>query len=158
VSKQHAAFQDLIRAADAAGEKAVADASIQPMLVGTPQNMMASLMGQDDGGFDPEQPVYYVADGVCGFAWINCKATATEGRKFLNWLKGSVKSSKPFSAVQPASTQEPRQDTYYKGVSIWIGGFGQSMQRKEAYGRAFAAVLNEAGIDGLSTYCMSRMD
>jgi hypothetical protein len=158
MSKQHAAFQDLIRAAEAAGEQAVADASVVPMVVGTPRNPMASLMGGDGGGFDPNQPTYYVADGVCGFAWVNVKATATEGRKFLNWLKGSVKSSKPFSEVQPASTQAPRADSYYKGVSIWIGGFGQSMQKKEAYGRAFSKVLNEAGIDGLNAYCMSRMD
>jgi hypothetical protein len=158
MSKQHAAFQDLIRAADIAGEQAVAGASVVPMVVGTPRNMMASLMGGDDGGFDPSQPTYYVPDGVCGFAWVNFKANATEGRKFLNWLKGNVKSSKPFSDVQPASTMEPRTDSYYKGVSIWIGGFNQSMQKKEAYGRAFAKVLNEAAIDGLSVYCMSRMD
>jgi hypothetical protein len=158
MSKQHAAFQDLIRRADAAGEQAVADATVVPMVVYSPRDPVASLLGGDDGGPDPNQPVYHVPDGVCGFAWVNAKASATEGRKFLNWLKGSVKSSKPFSDVQPASTQAPRLDSYYKGVSIWIGGFNQSMQKKEAYGRAFAKVLNEAGIDGLGVYCMSRMD
>jgi hypothetical protein len=158
LSKQHAAFQDLIRHADAAGQKAVEDANVTAMIVYSPRDPVASLLGGDDGGPDLSRPVYHVPDGVCGFAWVNCKATATEGRKFLNWLKGSVKSSKPFSDVQPASTMEPRTDSYYKGVSIWIGGFNQSMQKKEAYGRAFAKALNEAGINGLSVYCMSRMD
>lgn len=155
----HKKFAEAVRQADQAGRQAVAGTTPTPMLVGTPKNMMASLTGGDDGGFDETQPVYYVADGVCGFAWVNVKADATEGRKFLNWLKGSVKSSSPARQVlADAPVGEPRADSYYKGVSVWVSGYGQSMQRKEAYGQAFARVLNEAGIDGLKSYCMSRMD
>lgn len=159
MSKQHEKFQKAVREAQAAGMAAVKAATIQPMIVGTPKNLVGSLMGGDDGGFDPNEPTYFVSDGVCGFAWVNAKASATEGRQFLNWLKGSVKSSKPLSEVLDRGVlNDPRIDSYYKGVSVWVGGFGQSMQKKEAYGQAFARVLNESGIDGLSVYCMSRMD
>lgn len=179
-AKLHERFQEIIEKADLAGKEAVEKASVVPMVVGTPKNVMASLTGGDDGGFDPDEPVYYVSDGVCGFAWVNFKADATDGRKFLNWLKGSVKTKFPVEAGfgigyaaggsengsygrdhdawRTTVVMKPRPDSYYGGVSMWIGGFNQSMQKKEAYGRAFAAVVNDAGIDGLRVHCMSRMD
>lgn len=156
--KLHEKFQRVIEDADLAGMKAVEAMTPVGMMVYTPKNPVASLVGGDDGGPDPNEPTYYVADGVCGFAWVNVKGKDTEGRKFLNWLKGSVKSARPYSAVHPADAcSEPRADSYYGGVSVWVSGFAQSMQKKEAYGQAFAAKLN-ASIDGLAAYCMSRMD
>lgn len=165
----HQRFQEVVEQADLAGQKAVEDCRPTPMIVGTPKNMAASLLGGDDGGFDPDEPIYHVPGGPCGFAWVNCKADDTEGRKFLNWLKGSVKTEYPVSvAFGTTDTSEdwwrgtavmaPKQDSYYKGVSIWVSVGGQSMQIKEAYGNAFAKVLNDAGIAGLNAYCMSRMD
>src|SRR5215471_2990569 len=53
----------MARAAEA-GAEAYEAARPVPMVVGTPKDMMASLMGRDDGGFDPNEPTYYVADGV----------------------------------------------------------------------------------------------
>jgi hypothetical protein len=44
---------------------------------------------------------------------------------------------------------------YPTGYDIWVGGFGQSMARKEAYAGAFAKVLKDNGIDA---YMQSRMD
>ncbi|MBA2631053.1 MAG: hypothetical protein H0U84_08555 [Thermoleophilaceae bacterium] len=154
----HESWQALIAAADQAGQGAVMQTTPAPMLVGTPRNMLASLTGGDDGGFDEKQPVYFVEGGVCGFAWVSFKATESEGRRFLNWLKGSVKSTRPLSAVQPSTIGEPSTDSYYGGVSAWVRGFGQSMARKEAYAQAFARTVREAGIEGLTVYSASRMD
>lgn len=44
---------------------------------------------------------------------------------------------------------------YQGGMEFWIRGYGQSMQKKEAYAHAFAKVVSEAGI---SAYGDSRMD
>jgi len=122
--------------ADAAGRKAANASTPAPMLVGTPKDMMASLTGGDDGGFDEKEPVYYVADGVCGFAWVLIRPGNSS---FARWL---VKTDKGSAA-------------YGGGVSIWVSGYGQSMQRKEAYAGAFAKVLQAAGI---TAYSQSRMD
>lgn len=80
---------------------------------------------------------YHVSDGVCGFAWINIKPG---GSAFARFLKARSLA---------------RTDSYYGGVTVWAGDYGQSMERKEAYARAFAAVLREAGINA---YSHSRMD
>jgi len=122
--------------ADAAGRKAADAATPVPMLVGTPKNMLASLVGRDDGGFDEKEPVYYVSDGVCGFAWVLVRPGNSS---FARWLAKTDKGSAAYGG----------------GVSIWVSGYGQSMQRKEAYAGAFAKVLQDAGI---TAYSQSRMD
>jgi hypothetical protein len=99
-----------------------------PMIVGSP----STLLGND---VDPRQPMYYVADGVCGFAWVHL-----DGRE-------------PFARY--AKEVGLGHKGYPKGFDIWVGEFGQSMQRKEAYARAYAGVLKEHGIDA---YVQSRMD
>lgn len=168
----HKLFTDVVREADRAGHVAVATAQVQPMLVGTPRDMAASLMGRDDGGLDPNEPIYFVADGPCGFAWVNVKAEKGEAgqvaRKFMSWLKGGVSTKYPVEtafgvygtdaqAWNQVAVNRPRTDGYYGGVSIWVGGFGQSVQRKEAYANAFAEVLNER-VEGVRAYAGSRMD
>lgn len=169
----HKRFSEIVKNADAAGRAAVAAMRPVPMVVGTPRNMMASLMGGDDGGFDPDQPTYYVADGVCGFAEVVVRSEkgpgGTEARKFEKWLKGQVASKYParyaFGATDGergwyergnSVCNEPHRH-YYGGTSVWVGGFNQSMQKKEAYARAFAAVVNEH-VAGVSAYASSRMD
>ena len=122
-------YQELYQRAHQAGMEAGNAAAPVPMVVGSP----SSPLGND---IDPRQPVYYVADGVCGFAWVHLDKAVGP---FVKWLKDSRKGHK----------------AYGKGYDIWVGEFGQSMQRKESYARAFAAVLREAGIDA---YCASRMD
>jgi hypothetical protein len=77
-----------------------------------------------------------VMDGVCGFAWVVIRPGTSS---FARYLKSKGLASKH----------------YYGGVSVWVGYFNQSMTRKEAYARAFADVLREAGIDA---YAGSRMD
>ena len=101
-----------------------------PMVVGQP----TTPLGND---IDYEKDTYYVADGVCGFAWINIKPARG---KFVKFLKDN---------------KIGRKDSYYGGYTIWVNQFGQSMTRKENYARAFTKVLTD---NGLKAYSMSRMD
>lgn len=158
----HQRWYDLLSEAYEAGERAATGAVPTPMVVGTPRNMAASLLGGDDGGFDESQPVYFVSEGACGFAWVKFSGN----RKFLNYLLGRVKTEVP---VGPALRQygeswretsvlnPPSPDHYYGGVSLWVGGYGQSVARKEAFAEAFAAVLRDK-VEGLTVYGQSRLD
>ena len=110
--------------------KRIDNAKPVPMVVGTP----STPLGND---IDYSKETYYVADGVCGFAWVNIKPARG---KFVTWMK---------------KNNIGRKDSYYGGWTVWVSDFGQSMARKEDYARAFAGVLNEYGISANS---MSRMD
>lgn len=81
--------------------------------------------------------VWQVSEGVCGFAWVNVKP-------------GNSRIAKALVAANLA-----RKDSYEGGVTVWVHEFNQSMARKEAYARAFAKVLTDAGI---RAYASSRMD
>jgi hypothetical protein len=117
-------FTALWRNADQAGRDAVAAATVDPMIVtGT----------RPDG----TSQSWYVADGVCGFAWVNFPGNTA----FARWAKAQ---------------DLVRRDSYYGGVTYWVGGYGQSMQKKETYARAFAEVLRAAGVAKVSA--QSRMD
>ena len=116
--------------AHAAGMAAGNGCTPTPMVVGQP----TTPLGND---IDYSKETYYVSDGVCGFAWINIKPARG---KFVKYLKDN---------------DIGRKDSYYGGYTIWVSGFGQSLDRKSAYARAFAEVLNE---NGLKAYAMSRMD
>lgn len=131
-----AAMRALYNKADLAGMDAGKAAQPVGMLVGTPKDLMGSLLGKDTG-FDPTQPVYAVPEGPCGFAWINVRPGNS---RFANWLKRQGIGS---------------TDSYAGGVTVSVRAFGQSMTRKEAYANAFAAVLRDAGINA---YASSRMD
>ena len=78
----------------------------------------------------------FVADGVCGFAYVHLmKATGP----FVSWLKkqkGTGWNANP-------------------GWDIPMRMGEQSMQRKEAAGKAFCEVLKKYGVD---CYMWSRMD
>lgn len=128
-------FRNLFEEAALAGAKAAASAVPTPMVVTQRTNPL------DDAS--PVKQAWFVADGVCGFAWVHIKAWkgATSGdptltRRFSNWLKrnGYV-----------------RGRAYEGGVS-YHGDFGltgtavQSLTRNEAGARAFAEVLRKAGI------------
>lgn len=128
-----------------AAAKAAADgAETTPMMVGTPKNMMASLVGGDDGGFREDRPTYVVNDGPCGFAWVVLYAErGGESRRFVNTLRklGLAKHSE-----------------YEGGYLVHFSGVGrQSYQRKTAAASAFARVLN-GEVEGLRAYSQSRLD
>lgn len=75
-------------------------------------------------------------EGLCGFAWINVKPGNCS---FAIWAKRELKAHKD----------------YYGGVSIWCREFNQSHERKVAYARAYADVLQAAG---LRAYAGERLD
>jgi hypothetical protein len=125
-----AEFQKIYDEAHAAGMAAGTGAKPTPMIVGTP----TSLFSND---IDPNQPMYHVPDGVCGFAWLIIKPGTSAFAKWMN------------------DAGHTRKDTYYGGVCLWVSRFNQSMARKEAYADAFANVLKKHGIKAIS---MSRMD
>jgi hypothetical protein len=79
-----------------------------------------------------------VPDGVCGFAWVN--------------VYGIRKNSKMGKVLEANGF---RKNSYEKSFQLWISEGVQSLERKEAYARAYADVLREAGI---SAYAGSRMD
>jgi len=76
-----------------------------------------------------------VDDGVCGFAWV----TIFGNTSFVKWLKANHIARKNSG----------------RGVTVWVSAYNQSVTRKEAFAKAFAAVLKEAGVDA---YADSRMD
>jgi len=122
--------QEIYSEAHSAGLAAGHGCTPTPMVVGQP----TTPLGND---IDYEKDTYYVADGMCGFAWVNIKPARG---KFVKFLKDN---------------NIGRKDCYYGGYTVWVSEFGQSMHRKENYARAFTSVLRE---NGLTAYNMSRMD
>lgn len=128
---QDAVFAALYAEAVAAGTQAAQAMTPRPMIVGEAKSLMSNEI-------DYSKPIEYVADGVCGFAWVNVKPGTSA---FAKWL---VKNG------------HARRDDYYGGVTIWIREYNQSMQRKEAHAQAMAEVLRKGGIE--RAYAHSRMD
>lgn len=127
--ERYAKFAELARRADEAGRQAAEACVPQPMTVVQHANPL------DDSS--PIVRVYEpVMEGVCGFAWVeiypgNCS--------FANYAKKHLGASKHYGG----------------GVSIWIGDYGQSYERKSAYAQAFAEVIRE---EGIKAYAGSRLD
>lgn len=121
-------WQELYNKAHAAGLEAVSKLQVTPMVVTGHANPL------DDSS--PVTEAYYVADGVCGFGWVNVKPGNSA---FAKWLVKNDYASK----------------SYEGGVTIWVSYFNQSLQKKEAYAYAFAKVLSD---NGIRAYAGSRMD
>jgi hypothetical protein len=121
-------YEALHKLADDAGKLAAEALRPVPMIVGQAK----SLFGNE---IDPAKPSYFVADGVCGFAWVKFKGNTPWGR----WAKkaGLARSSYP------------------SGLQISVSAYNQSMQKKEAYAQAYAKVLRDNGVDA---YADSRLD
>jgi hypothetical protein len=94
--------------------------------VGVPKFIVGDAIGLSDE-IDYSKPTY-VLDGLCGFAWVNISPARGA---FVTYLKSIGIGSK----------------SYHKGYEIWVSEFGQSIDRKTAYARAFATVLQSYGID-----------
>jgi len=73
---------------------------------------------------------YFVEGGVCGFARVEVRPRTSAWSK---WLRGRGWYS----------------SDYHKCVYLNISDFGQSLQRKEAFARAFAAHLTAKGYPGV---------
>jgi hypothetical protein len=146
-------FKVLLNEARIAGLEAVQKLQVVPMVVSQHANPM------DDNS--AVQKRWFVADGVCGFAWIkvitrrarptDTNYNSTLNIQFANWLKAqSVEQGRRCDEIM-----FPDKTAYNGGVDIWVGGFNQSMQKKEAYAAAFADVLRA---NGIVAYAQSRMD
>jgi hypothetical protein len=121
-------YAELHRLADEAGNLAAEALRPVPMVVGQAKSLFSNEI-------DTSKPTYFVADGVCGFAWVKFKGNTPWAR----WAKkaGLARSSYP------------------SGLQISVHAFNQSMQKKEAYAQAYARVLNDHGIEA---YADSRLD
>jgi hypothetical protein len=119
------AFGEANRAGFAAGEAA------------KPQAMVVSEHASPLDDASPVKNQWFVADGVCGFAWVKVQ---NGNSSFAKWLTKNKLARK----------------SYYGGVEISISAHGQSMERKEAHAREMARVLREKL--GVEAYADSRMD
>lgn len=101
------------------------------------------IVQQHENMLDDNSPLakeWYVADGVCGFAWVKVRPANSA---FVKWVVASGKTRKGAD--------------YDGGKTVkWVGEFRQSMQKKEAYANAFAKVLQQRL--GINAHSMSRMD
>lgn len=129
-------FKALCKEADAAGKAAVEKLQVVPMIVGQETSLFS-------GKIDYSKPTYFVEDGLCGFAWISVYP------KF----KGNTKLGKEERKVLEAAGF--RKNDYEKNYQLWVSAYNQSMQKKEAYARAYANVLYDAGV---KAYSGSRLD
>ena len=77
-----------------------------------------------------------IMDGACGFAYV---VVRPGNSAFARWLKANKRA----------------YAGYYGGTEMGVSPFGQSLERKTAYARAFALVLTEAGLNASYN---SRMD
>ena len=124
-----ATAKDLHARAHQNGMAALEAAQVDAMIVGTP----TTTLGTD---IDFSKKTYFVEGGVCGFAWVTFPGNTSFGR-----------------AMKKAGIARA---AYGGGLQVSVHAGGQSLQRKEAYGYAYADVLVAAGV--AKVYCSSRMD
>jgi len=125
---RYAEFEVLHKRAVLAGKEAAAACVPEPMVVIERVNPI------DDNS--PIKKAYApIEAGVCGFAWVQLRSGNSS---FAHWAK-------KYAGYR----------TGYNCVQLWVSDFGQSMERKAAFARAYAAVL-EAG--GIQCWASSRMD
>lgn len=121
--------RDLIAKAHAAGMAAGEAATPTPMVVYQREHPL------DDTSRITK--VYApVMSGVCGFAWVTIRPGTSSLARYVRTLRNGGTS-------------------YYGGTDYRVHAFGQSYERKMAYARAFAAVLEEAGFNA---YAGGRLD
>ena len=134
---RYAAFARIFSEAQYEGALAANSTTPTTMIVGSP----TTPLGND---IDPSKPIYVEPEGPCGFAWVTVRPGSSS---FARWL---VKEGH----ARPA---------YKGGVQIWIGGYGQSYERKMAHARAMADTLTRIlDAEGLGTgrriYAGGRLD
>lgn len=129
-------FQSVRQKADAAGRTAVEKLHVVPMIVGQETSFFS-------GKIDYSKPTEYVADGVCGFAWVDVYPV-NKGNTLAGKEERKILESVGF-----------RKNDYTKTHQLWISDYNQSMQKKEAYARAFAEILRD---NGIKAYSGSRLD
>ena len=128
-------YDQLLEFAHYQGKKAGDAYQPVPMIVGQAKGILSDEI-------DYTKPTEYIADGVCGFAWVR---TYEHGNgTFVNYLKAKGFAQKCYVG-----------GGYYVKHANASGLYGQGMQKKEAYCRAYAAALEEFG---LNAQVESRLD
>jgi len=128
--------QDIFDEAMVYAEKVSARKVPQPIIVGTAKTFLGDEI-------DETKKTYFVAGGVCGFAWVVIKPAQS---KFVQWLKKQDIGYKAYGGgwaimARPQNTKN--------------NPLAQSLEINEAWARAFAEILRE---NGLNAYAESRMD
>lgn len=124
----------LIKKAEAAGRAAGLAAVPSPMVVQQHANPL------NDNS--PVTREWFVSEGLCGFAWVTIRPATGA---LVNYLRANGKGHKG----------------YHGGWEVWSdavdhsGYQAQSITRNEAYARAYAEVLREAGF---TAHASSRLD
>tara|TARA_R100000656_G_scaffold111827_1_gene83846 strand:- start:429 stop:803 length:375 start_codon:yes stop_codon:yes gene_type:complete len=119
-------------------EKILAEAHKAGLAAGSAKVATPMTLVESDLFDNPIGKTYYVPEGPCGFAWV---VTHEHGNgKFVKYLKSAGGG-----------------DKYYGGGYYvkWVREFGQSIEKKESYADAYAAVLKGYGI---KAYSGSRLD
>jgi hypothetical protein len=116
------------------GRKAVEKLEVSPMIV-----QQVDLLNRPIPGTKPE----YVADGPCGFAWLEFRPASKAGKndcEFVKWMRTNRIGS---------------YDDYAKCWRFPIFDYNQSIQKKEAHAEAMAQCLRAVGINA---HANSRLD
>lgn len=133
---QNFEFRKLCDKADVEGRAAVAEVVTRAVLIYQETYPFS-------GEMDKTKPSYTLDDFPCGFSWI-LVYPANKGNTRLGKEERKLLESVGF-----------RKNDYEKTYRLWVSDFNQSMQKKEAYARAYAKVLSAAGF---RAYSGSRMD
>ena len=133
-TKRAADPYDIYAEAYAAGKAAAEGITPTPMTVGTAKSLF-------DDSFDTSQPVYYVSEGVCGFAWVNIRPARGPLVAFLKKRGVGYKGYRGGWQVPAWEFGSPRGS--------------QSLERASAAAYAASEVLRQYGINA---YVESRMD
>ena len=96
---------------------------------------------------------YFVAGGVCGFAWVKIPFKAGNV-KFINALK-KAGLCETANDKYDSRDYKPIRKAYGGGFQYWVSTATQSMELKEAFAYGFADVLSK---NGIVAYVQSRMD
>jgi hypothetical protein len=130
----------IIKQAHEAGMIAGEGITPVPMVIGTP----TTTFGND---IDYTKPVEIINAGACGFAYVHIAGNTSFGR----WALAKTKLAQIGSSARGLF----RKSEYHGGLVMPVFEFGQSMERKEAYAREFARVLD---YNGVVAHSSSRMD
>ncbi len=127
-AKRDPVLDDLFARANAVGHRAATAAAPTPMVVERHANPL------DDAS--PVLQRWHVPEGPCGFAWVTLRPGTSRAARYARAHHGA-------------------RPGYRGGVQVWVGGYGQSVERKDAYAAAFAEVLRAADV---RAYSESRLD
>jgi hypothetical protein len=142
---------EIIKEAEEAGAKAFVANNPTPVIFAVAANLTGNeiIPGTEE----------YVADGVCGFAWVSIYPKKSEvNKQFIKALKDADmidinKDGRCTTKDYPFSKINYLGPVHYQ---YWVSyQCSQSMQRKEAFAEAFVKVLEKHGI---TAYVHSRMD